>query len=125
MQVFFNLTYDNESFFAIIAFYAIVNLSLDEIPLVFKEVSRVLKFNGIFMFAFHVYETETRAEVKKFFNKDGNALTFYYFKVDEMKSLVESMGFRIIDILIRYPYHDVEFGSKRAYFILKKAENWV
>lgn len=124
-QDFFNLTYGNESFFAVIAYYAIVNLPLDEIPSVFKEVNRVLKFNGIFMFTFHVYETEIRAEVKNFFNKDGNTLTFYYFKVDEMKNIVESLGFQIIDILIRYPYPGVEFGSKRAYFILKKTENQV
>lgn len=120
VQDFFNLTYGNESFFGVIAYYAIVNLMLDEIQAAFKEVRRVLKDNGLFLFTFHIFENEAQTDVKNFFNKEGNALTFYYFKVDDMKSLVESLGFQIIDILIRYPYHNVEFGSKRSYFILRK-----
>lgn len=125
VQDFFNLTYGNESFFSVIAYYAIVNLSLDEIRSVFKETRRVLKDNGLFLFTFHIFENEAETDVENFFNKEGNRLTFYYFKVDEMKSLVESSGFQIIDILIRYPYPNVEFGSKRAYFILRKVKNEV
>lgn len=117
---FFNLGYGNESFFAVIAYYAIVNLTLEEIRRAFEEVWRVLKDNGLFIFTFHIFEKEAQTCVRNFFNKEGNELTFYYFKVDEIKRLVEELGFQIIDILIRYPYENVEYESKRSYFILRK-----
>jgi hypothetical protein len=40
--------------------------------------------------------------------------------VDDMKTLVESLGFEVVDVLVRYPYKDVEFQSKRSYFLVKK-----
>ena len=38
---------------------------------------------------------------------------------DEIKALAESLGYRVVDILIRYPYVDVEYPSKRAYFVVR------
>jgi len=43
------------------------------------------------------------------------------FKVDDVRALVERTGFKVVDILIRYPYKDVEYQSKRAYFVVRKA----
>lgn len=120
VQDFFNFTYENDLFDGVIAYYAIVNLTFHETELVFKEVRRVLKRNGLFLFTFHIFENEEKLDVKNFFNKEGNELTFYYFKVDELRNLVKSMGFEIIDILIRYPYENVEYQSKRSYFIVRK-----
>jgi len=31
------------------------------------------------------------------------------------------VGYQVVDILIRYPYTDVEYPSKRAYFVVRKA----
>lgn len=120
VQDFLDLSYENNSFFSVIAYYAIVNLTIDQIKSAFQEIRRVLKDNGLLLFTFHAFENEEKTDVTDFFGKKDSELTFYYFKVDELKSLVEDLGFEIIDILMRYPYKDVEYQSKRAYFILRK-----
>jgi ubiquinone/menaquinone biosynthesis C-methylase UbiE len=120
VQDFLQLGYADKSFYGVIGYYAIVNLKPEEIALVFAEVNRVLREAGLFLFTFHIYEKEEKTEVGNFFNQEGNELTFYYFKVDDIKEWVERAGFQVLDILIRYPYQDVEYQSKRAYFVVRK-----
>lgn len=120
VQDFLNLTYAENRFAGVIAYYAVVNLTMGEIKKGFEEVMRVLKPGGLFLFTFHIFEKEEKTDVAAFFTPDGAPLTFYYFKVDEMKALVEGLGFQVIDLLIRYPYPGVEYGSKRSYFVLRK-----
>jgi ubiquinone/menaquinone biosynthesis C-methylase UbiE len=120
VQDFLQLGYDDDAFCGVVGFYAIVNLDLEEVKALLVEVKRVLKREGLFLFSFHIDEGEEKTEVKNFFNQEGNALTFYYFKVDDVKALVESVGYQVVDILIRYPYKGVEYQSKRAYFVVKK-----
>ncbi len=116
---FFNLGFADNSFTRIVAYYAIVNLTMEEIERAFTEVRRVLAPGGLFLFTFHIFEHEDRTDVAGFMAPE-NALTFYYFKVDEMKELVQRLGFQVIDVLVRHPYPDVEYQSKRSYFILRK-----
>jgi len=120
-QDFFQLGYDDNTFCGVVGFYAIVNLVLEEVQAVLVEVKRVLKREGLFLFSFHIDEGEEKVDVENFFKQEGNVLTFYYFKVDDVKALVESVGYQVVDILIRYPYTDVEYPSKRAYFVVRKA----
>ncbi len=119
VQDFLNLTYPDRSFSNVIAYYAIVNLTLPEIRQGFTQVKRVLKEGGLFLFTFHINEGQESLEVQNFLNA-GAPLTFYYFKIDDMKALVEELGFQVVDILMRYPYPGAEYPSKRAYFILRK-----
>jgi ubiquinone/menaquinone biosynthesis C-methylase UbiE len=119
VQDFFSLSHPDASFSRIVAFYAVVNLTMEEIEKVFTEVRRVLTADGIFLFTFHIDEGEEMNDVKDFL-VPGNDLTFFCFKVDEMKALAEKLGFAVVDILMRYPYPEAEYQSKRAYFILRK-----
>lgn len=120
VQDFFDLTYIDNTFFGVVGFYAIVNYALENIQPIFEEMKRVLKQSGLFLFSFHIFDGEEKTHVQKFFNQEGSELTFYNYKVDEMKKLVSSLGFEIIDIIIRYPYEGNEFSSKRSYFVLRK-----
>jgi ubiquinone/menaquinone biosynthesis C-methylase UbiE len=120
VQDFFHLKYADQSFYGAVGFYAIVNLLPEEIKAALLEVKRVLKDDGLFLFSFHIFEGEEKTDVESFFNQEANALTFYYFKVDDVKEWVESAGYQVVDILIRYPYKDVEYQSKRAYFVVRK-----
>jgi ubiquinone/menaquinone biosynthesis C-methylase UbiE len=119
VQDFFNLNYADSSFAAVVAFYAIVNLTKDEIGKVLAEAKRVLKPNGILLFTFHVRKTKNTLTIDKFFAKD-NQLSFYLYTVEEIRRLTKSLGFEQIDIVTRYPYKDVEYPTTRAYFILRK-----
>jgi ubiquinone/menaquinone biosynthesis C-methylase UbiE len=120
VEDFFHLSFPAESFAAVVAFYAIVNYPLDEVETILREVLRVLASQGLFLFTFHVYEGERETTVSSFLDRDLDPIPFYYFPVDEMKQLVLRLGFRVIDIVERHPYPDVEFASRRAYFILRK-----
>jgi ubiquinone/menaquinone biosynthesis C-methylase UbiE len=120
VQDFFQLGYPDNGFGGVVGFYAIVNLLMPEIEALLREVKRVLKSGGQFLFSFHVYEGEEKTEVQDFLDQPDNPLTFYYFKVDELKELVEKVGYQVVDIMIRYPYPEVEYPSKRAYFLVKK-----
>jgi ubiquinone/menaquinone biosynthesis C-methylase UbiE len=119
-QDYFHLSYADKSFCGVIGYYAIVNLTPNEVELVLAEVKRVLREGGIFVFTFHIYEGEEKVDVASFFNQESNQLTFYYFKVDDVKAMVENTGYQVQDILIRYPYKDAEYQSKRAYFVVRK-----
>jgi hypothetical protein len=58
--------------------------------------------------------------VPNFFGKAGNTLAFRFHKVEEIKSIVEASGLKILDILERRPYPEIEHQSRRAYFIVTK-----
>lgn len=120
VQDFFDLTYKDNTFFGVVGFYAVVNHPLDRLSAVFNEWIRVIKKNGFLMFSFHIFEDEEETHVTNFFDHKGCGLTFYNFKVDEIKDLVCESGFDVVDILIRYPYEGAEYPSKRAYFVLRK-----
>ena len=122
VQDFFNLAYKEASFAAVLAFYAIVNLQLEEVPAMLKEVFRVLKPGGLFFLSFHIKEEEDTVYVENFFSEEQNPLTFYYFDVEDVCDMLKETGFIPMETIIRYPYEGKEYGSKRAYTIVEKPE---
>lgn len=104
-------------FGAILAFYAIVHCNYTEIERVFNEFFRTLKPGGVLLFSFHVGEGKT--ELDEFLGV-RTKITFYYFDVDHIHRLLNSAGFRIDETVIRYPYTDAEYPSKRAYITARK-----
>lgn len=120
VQDFFELTFEDNTFFGVVGFYAIVNYPLEALKPIFEEMKRVLKHKGLFMFSFHIFEDEERTHVQNFFNHDACELDFYNYRVDEIKALVIGLGFEIVDLIIRYPYDGNEYASKRSYFVVRK-----
>jgi len=88
----------------VVAYYAIVNFPLGELAPVFREVARVLRPGGLFLFTFHVLQKEEKTLSASSSSSAVGELTFYYFKVDEMKALVAGVGYQIVDIVVRQPY---------------------
>lgn len=120
VQDFFNLTYPDASFSGVVAFYAIVNLEPAEVRPVLAEAWRVLKPGGLLMLAFHTAETVESLAVADFFGEKNNPLTFYYFPVGDIKTMLEETGYEVLELLVRYPYKDVEYPSQRAYCMAQK-----
>lgn len=112
-----DLNFSDESFSGIVAFYAIVHFGHKEIEAAFREFKRILLPGGYVLFSFHVGNEVIHTE--NFLDKDA-PLDFYFFDPDEIIKIIEKIKFSIADVLIRYPYKDVEYESKRAYLILKK-----
>lgn len=113
----FHLELADEELAGIAAFYAIVNIPQDKLVEAFKEMNRVLKPDGKLLLSFHIGNEEKY--ITSFLEKDVD-MRFYFFEPDSIIQILESAGFTIDDAVIRYPYKDVEFPSRRAYIMATK-----
>ncbi|MDQ3022376.1 MAG: class I SAM-dependent methyltransferase [Bacteroidota bacterium] len=111
------LKYSDKYFSSVIAFYAIVNFTYEQVKTAFKEINRVLKLNGQFLFSFHIGEENIHMET--FLEKDVE-INFYFFKTEKIIDMLEETGFKIITAAERFPHADVEYPSKRAYILCEK-----
>ncbi len=107
-------------FGSILSFYSIVHFNYTEIEAAFGEFFRTLKDNGQLLLSFHVGEEHN--ELDEFLGVAAK-ITFYYFDVDHIHRLLNSAGFEISETVIRYPYTDAEYPSKRAYITARKPVN--
>ena len=100
------------------AFYAIVNIPTESLPLVFGEMFRVLQPGGLLLLAFHIGGDVIRPE-ELWGSKIG--IEFYHFDRTMVERMLEQAGFRIEDVVERGPYApEVEYQSRRAYIFARK-----
>jgi ubiquinone/menaquinone biosynthesis C-methylase UbiE len=100
------------------AFYAIVNIPRQSLPLVFREIWRVLQSRGLLLLAFHI-GNEALHEDELWGQKIS--MDFLLFEPSEIRLDLEKAGFNIEEIVEREPYPDVEYPSRRAYIFARKA----
>jgi len=100
------------------AFYAIVNIPRQSLPLVFREIWRVLQSRGLLLLAFHT-GNEVLHEEELLGQKIS--MDFLLFQPSEIRPDLEKAGFNIEEIVEREPYPDVEYPSRRAYIFALKA----
>ena len=106
------LEFENVSIAGIVAFYAIVHFTEEQIGVAFGEVFRVLKPGGIFLFTYHIGK-ET-IHVEEFLGKKVD-IELMLFKTDFICRCLKKTGFKIIDVIEREPYPGVEYETRRAY----------
>ena len=112
------LQYSDKTFSSAIAFYAIVHFTQAQLKIAFKEIHRVLKDKGQFLFSFHIGDEVIR---NTNFLDAGGEIDFYFFETETILELLKEAGFKTIDVIERLPYADVEYPSKRAYIWVEKA----
>jgi SAM-dependent methyltransferase len=113
------LELEDGSLAGIIAFYAIVNIPRESLPIAFAEMHRVLKPGGLLLLSFHIGDEVIRPE-----ELWGNRISMEFYKLqpERIQRLLTAAGFAIEDIVERDPYApDVEFQSRRAYVFARKA----
>jgi SAM-dependent methyltransferase len=100
------------------AFYAIVNIPRKSLPVVFREIRRVLQPGGLLLLAFHTGD-EVLHEDELWGQKIS--MDFLLFQPSEIKLDLEASGFTVEEIVERKPYPEVEYQSRRAYIFARKA----
>ena len=102
----------------IVAFNAIVNIPKEFLPLVFREVERVLQPGGLVLLAFHIGD-EVLHEEELWGRRIS--MDFFLFKPLTIAQYAEAAGFVIEEIIEREPYFpEVEYQSRRAYVFARK-----
>jgi SAM-dependent methyltransferase len=107
-----NIAYSSGYLGSVLAFYAIVHFTTDQIRKCFGELNRVLKTGGDFLFSFHAGDEIVHFD--KAHDKEVD-IDLYFFKTDDIIALLDETGFNIIDAIERRPHQDAEFKSRRAY----------
>jgi SAM-dependent methyltransferase len=102
----------------IAAFYAIVNIPQPSLPLVFREMERVLQPGGLLLLAFHIGD-ETLHEDTLW--GQPISMEFFLFTTPVIRDHLEAAGLAIEEIIERDPYApEVEYQSRRAYIFARK-----
>jgi ubiquinone/menaquinone biosynthesis C-methylase UbiE len=102
----------------IAAFYAIVNTPREALPLVFREMERVLKAGGLLLLAFHIGD-ETLHPNELW----GRTISmdFFLFQPSAVRQYLGGAGLAIEEVFEREPYPpEVEYQSRRAYIFARK-----
>ncbi len=102
----------------IAAFYAIVNLPKESLPLVFQEMARVLQPGGLLLLAFHIGDEALR-EDELWGQKIS--MEFFLLPAQGIRRQLEAAGFVVDEVIEREPYApEVEYQSRRAYIFARK-----
>lgn len=105
------------SWAGITAFYAIVHLTPQELPIAFAELYRVLAPGGLVLLSFHL--GRERIHLETWFDQAVD-LDFYLFEWPQVEGALEGAGFTIEARIERAPYVEVEHPTRRAYLLARR-----
>jgi ubiquinone/menaquinone biosynthesis C-methylase UbiE len=111
------LEFADDSIAGVVAFYAIVHFTEEQVGTAFREVFRVLQPGGIFLCTYHIGEEIIHLD--EFLGKKVD-IDFMFFTADFIFSCLKDSGFEKIELIEREPYRGVEYESRRAYVFAKK-----
>jgi SAM-dependent methyltransferase len=112
-----NIAYPPGHLGSALAFYSIVHFTIDEVRKCFAEINRVLKTGGDFLFSFHVGDEIVHFD--KAHDKEVD-IDLFFFKTDDIITLLDETGFTVIDAIERRPLKNTEYPTRRGYIWTEK-----
>jgi len=112
-----DLEFENDSIADVVAFYAIVHFSGEQVGTAFREVFRILQPGGIFLLTYHIGE-ET-IHVDEFLGKEID-IDFMFFTNNFITRFLKESCFEGVEVIEREPYPGIEYESRRAYVFAEK-----
>jgi ubiquinone/menaquinone biosynthesis C-methylase UbiE len=112
-----DLDFRDASIGGVVAFYAIVHFTQEQVGTAFREVFRVLQPGGLFLLTYHIGD-ETM-HIDEFLGKRVD-VDFMFFNTDFISTCLRDSGFERIRTIEREPYPGVEYESRRAYVFATK-----
>jgi ubiquinone/menaquinone biosynthesis C-methylase UbiE len=112
-----DLEFKDDSIAAIVAFYAIVHFSPDQVERAFCEIFRVLQPDGLFLFTYHIGEETIHVDT---FLGRAVDIDFMFFRTDSISRSLQGCGFEKVETIESAPYPGVEDQSRRAYVFARK-----
>jgi ubiquinone/menaquinone biosynthesis C-methylase UbiE len=106
------LAFEDETLAGVVAFYAIIHFTGEQVRTAFREVFRVLKRGGIFFLTYHVGGQTIHLD--EFLGKRVD-IDVMFFDTGFIFNILRESGFEKIEIIEREPYPGVEYQSRRAY----------
>jgi SAM-dependent methyltransferase len=111
------LNVEGDAWGGVAAFYSIIHIPREDIVAALHELKRVLRPGGLLLLVFHIGDEIVHRD--ELWGVPVN-LDFVFFQPEEMVAYLESAGFEIEDVIVRWPYKDVEHQSRRCYIVAKK-----
>lgn len=111
---YFFMPFKDRSLDGILAFYAIVHDETADVEKLLCEAKRVLISGGVFVFSFHAGSDRISA------TNSGSTVEYIFHDYEKVNEIVKRSSFTVIESVIRLPYPDAEYPSRRAYFLLRK-----
>jgi SAM-dependent methyltransferase len=95
----------------IVAFYSLIHIRRDDVPVALAEFRRVIRPNGRVLASVHAGEGEI--DVDEFLGRRTRFIATL-FTADELEALFADSGFKVDDVTVRPPY-EREYPSQRIY----------
>jgi ubiquinone/menaquinone biosynthesis C-methylase UbiE len=106
----------DESVAGIVAFYAIVHFSPDELRTAFREMHRVMRPGAPLLISFHVGEQVVH--VDEMFGRRAS-VDFLFHRVEDVEAALHTAAFGEVETIVREPYPQ-EHPSERAYVFARR-----
>ena len=111
------LEFGDDSIAGVVAFYAIVHFTQEQVGTAFQEVFRVLQPGGVFLLTCHI--GDQTLQIDEFLGRKVD-IDFMFFTTDSISTCLKDSGFEKIEVIEREPYPEVEYESRRAYVFAAK-----